>query len=137
MRPELLLTETHRLDETKPRKRLTLSLNLPSSPSYDTTLPLFSYFLRLPDFLASNAHFRPEVRKKITKTREEEQKKISKAGEEEKAEERRLEAEKSKKELRDSKMRGMSAEEQRKFLEKEREKEGRKREKKQTRKVQG
>ena len=127
-----------RLDDTKPRKRLTLSLNLPSktSPSaYDSTLPLFTHFLRLPDHLASQAHFRPEVTRKIRTVREEEQKKITKASDEEKAEERRAESEKKKKEMRDQKMRGMSAEEQRKFLEKERERSGKKNEKKMSRKA--
>ena len=128
------------MDDAVPRKRATLSLNLPSgaSPSsYDSTLPLFKYFLRLPDLLVSNARFRPEITKKIKAVREEEEKKISKLGTEEKAEERRLDSEKKKKELRDAHLRGMSAEEQRKYLEKEREKAGRKQEKKMTRKVQG
>lgn len=56
-------------------------------------------------------------------------------GEGEKAEERRLEGEKRKKETRDARLKGMSAEEQRKFLEKEREKGTRKQEKKMSRKA--
>ena len=63
-------------------------------------------------------------------TREGEQSKLRKADEEEKAEERRLENEKKKKELRDGKLKGMYAEEQRKFLEKERLMEGKRVEKK-------
>ena len=135
---EYLLTNPCSLDDTKPRKRLILSLSLPSgsSPSaHDPTLPIFNYFLRLPDQLASQAHFRPEVIRKIRTVREEEQKKIAKASDEEKAEERRVESEKKKKEIRDQKMRGMSAEEQRKLLEKERERSGKKHEKKMSRKA--
>ena len=126
-----------RLNETNPRKRVSLSLKLPSShqaSAYEPTLPIFNYFLRLPDMLAQHAHFRPEVRRKIMSVREEEQKKLRKASEEEKAEERRLEAEKKKREMRDTRLKGMSAEEQRKFLEKEREKTGKKQEKKMSRK---
>ena len=54
---------------------------------------------------------------------------------EEKAEDRRLEDAKRKKTERDSKLKGMSAEEQRKFLEKEREKDQRKMGKKMTKKA--
>ncbi|KAL9025511.1 MAG: hypothetical protein Q9196_005677 [Gyalolechia fulgens] len=127
-----------KLNEAAPRKRLILSLRLPSStrPSaYSPTLPLFEYFLRLPDLLVSTAHFRPEVTRKIRTTREEESKKLKRAGEGEKAEERRLEAEKKKKGMRDTRLKGLSAEEQRKFLEKEREKGQKKQEKKMSRKA--
>ena len=89
----------------------------------------------MPDHLTTSARFRPEVMKKIKAVREEEQKKISKASKEEEAEERRLESEKKKKEIRDNRMRGMSADEQRKFLEKERERTGKKQEKKMSRKA--
>ena len=126
-----------RLDEIKSRKRIYLSLKLPSStaPSaYTPTSPIFDYTLRLPDVLAATAHFRPEVRRKIASVRDEEQKKLRKASEEEKAEDRRLEAEKKKREIRDSRLKGMGAEEQRKFLEKEREKTGKKQEKRMSRK---
>ena len=84
----------------------------------------------------SQARWRPEVNRKIKAVREAEEQKIAKASTEEKAEERKLDTDKKKKELRDAQLRGMSAEEQRKFLEKEREKAGRKQEKKMTRKVQ-
>ena len=127
------LDKPQKLDETKSRKRLSLCLKLPSGASasaYDPTIPIFEYFLRLPDTLASNARFRPEVRRKIMATREAEQSQLRKADEEEKAEEGRLENEKKKKELRDGKLKGMSADEQRKFLEKERLKEGKRGEKK-------
>lgn len=111
---------------------------MPSSTSpsaYEATLPIFTYFLRLPDFLVQSAKFRPEVRKKILAVREEEQKKLRKASEDEKADERRLDGEKKKREIRDRRLKGMGADEQRKFLEKEREKSGKKQEKKMSRKA--
>jgi len=58
--------------------------------------------------------------------------KIRKVDEEEKAEERRLQADKDKKEKRDTLLKNMSADEQRKYLEKEREKESRKAQKRRT-----
>lgn len=103
--------------------------------AYEPTLPIFTYFLRLTDLLAQNAHFRPEVTRKIRSVREEEQKKLRKLSDEEKAEERRLEGEKKKKEMRDNKLKGMSAEDQRDFLEKERKRSGKKQEKKMSRKA--
>ncbi|KAL8723174.1 MAG: hypothetical protein Q9181_007339, partial [Wetmoreana brouardii] len=71
----------------------------------------------------------------IRTTREDELKKMKKADEGEKAEERRLEAEKMKKQQRDTRLKGLSAEEQRKFLEKEREKGQKRQEKKMSRKA--
>lgn len=127
-----------RLDDATPKKRLLLGLRLPTSlePSaYAPTLPLFEYFLRLPDILVSTAHFRPEVTRRIRSTREEEIKKLKKADEGEKAEERRLDAEKKKKEMRDTRLKGLSADEQRKFLDKEREKGQKKQEKRMSRKA--
>ncbi|KAF2134994.1 DUF1682-domain-containing protein [Dothidotthia symphoricarpi CBS 119687] len=118
------------LDETKPRKRISLALKL--SPTYTASLPLFSYFLRMPDHLASSAHFRPEALRRIKQTRDEQIAKIRKLDEEEKAEERKLTADKLKKEQRDAKLGRLSAEEQRKFLDKEREKQARKGMKKST-----
>ena len=87
----------------------------------------------MPDQLASS-HFRSEVTRKIRTTREDEQRKLKKASEDEKAEERKLEGDKKKKEMRDGKLKGMSAEEQRKFLEKERERTGKRQEKKMSKK---
>ncbi|KAL8767397.1 MAG: hypothetical protein Q9209_006087 [Squamulea sp. 1 TL-2023] len=127
-----------KLNEATPRKRVILSLRLPSSthPSaYEPTMPIFDFFLKMPDHLVATAHFRGEVTRKIRATREEESKKLKKAGEGEKAEERRLEAEKKKKEIRDTRLKGLSAEEQRKFLEREREKGQKKQEKKMSRKA--
>jgi hypothetical protein len=95
-------------------------------------LKLFTYFLRLPDILVKQAHFRPEVMKRVRATREEEIKKIKKISEEEEAEARKEKADREKKEKRDATLKGLSAEEQRKFLEKEREKELRKSQKRRT-----
>lgn len=126
----LILLTPSSLDDTKPRKRINLSLKLQSS--YDSTLPIFTQFLRLPDLLVSSAHFRPEALRRIRQTREEQIAKIRRLDEEEKAEERKLAADKLKKEQRDAKLGRLSAEEQRKFLEKEREKKSKKGMKKST-----
>jgi hypothetical protein len=120
----------HRLDDTKPKKRINLSLKL--SSDYTSTLPLFNYFLRLPDHLATAAHFRPEALRRIKQTREEQIAKIRKVDEEEKAEERKIAADKLKREQRDAKLGRLSADEQRKYLEKEREKDSRKKMKRST-----
>jgi hypothetical protein len=125
----------HRLQETVPRKRVFLSTTLPSNtdPSVHLpTLPLFSYFLRLPDQLASSAKFRPEVMRKVRATRDEQIRQLRKADDEEKAEERKTEADKKKKTERDAKLRLMSPSDQKKFLDKEREKDARKMGKKQS-----
>lgn len=108
-----------KLEEAVPKKRLYLSTRTPSESDFSTTLPLFQAFLRLPDHLVQNAHFRPEVLRKLSQTREGEIKKLKRVSDEEAEEERKRVAEKVKKEERDRKMRGMTAEEQRKFLEKE------------------
>jgi hypothetical protein len=97
-----------------------LALRLPSDNDFTATLPLFRTFLRLPDTLVSGARFRPEVTRRIRATREDEIRKIKKVDDDEKAEERRGKADKERKEKRDKMLNGMSAEEQRKFLEKER-----------------
>jgi Protein of unknown function (DUF1682) len=122
------------LNETIPKKRMHLSLKLPSNGDYTSTLPLFQAFLRLPDHLTQNARLRPEVKRKIITTRDAEIKKLKKVSDEEAEEQRRTLSEKMKKEERDRKLKGMSAEEQRKFLEKEAERERKKQEKKMSRK---
>ncbi|BDD58011.1 hypothetical protein MPDQ_008136 [Monascus purpureus] len=123
-----------KLEETAPKKRIHLSLNLSASdPGYASTIPLFTQFLRLTDRLVASAHFRPEVTRKVRHAREEEIKRLRRADEEEKAEERKLAAEKLKKEERDRLLRSMSAEDQRKFLEREKEKEQKRSVKKYTR----
>jgi hypothetical protein len=58
--------------------------------------------------------------------------KLKKADDEEKAEERKLALDKQKREMRDQKLGRLSAEEQRKFLEKERERDGKKKMKRST-----
>ncbi|GLB07956.1 hypothetical protein AtubIFM57258_003324 [Aspergillus tubingensis] len=123
-----------KIEETTPRKRIELSVTLPgSAEGYSTTLPLFTQFLRFADRLVGSAHFRPEVMRKVRSTRDEEIKKLRRADEEEKAEERRLAAEKVKKEDRERLLRGMSADEQKKYLEREQQKEHRRMMKKSTR----
>ncbi|GKZ24138.1 hypothetical protein AbraIFM66951_008075 [Aspergillus brasiliensis] len=125
-----------KIEETTPRKRIELSVTLPSSAEgYNTTLPLFTQFLRFADRLVGAAHFRPEVMRKVRSTRDEEIKKLRRADEEEKAEERRLAAEKVKKEDRERLLRGMSADEQKKYLEREQQKEHRRMMKKSTRRA--
>ncbi|KAL3460474.1 hypothetical protein BJX64DRAFT_263199 [Aspergillus heterothallicus] len=125
-----------KIEETTPRKRVQLCLNLASSTSgYANSLPLFNQFLRFPDRLVSLGHFRPEVMRKIRNVREEEIKKLRRIDEQEKAEERKLAAEKLKKEERERILRGMTAEEQRKYLEREREKEQRRTMKRSTRRA--
>ena len=117
---------------------MSLSLCLPTSDSavaYDTSLPLFSYLLRLNDTLVSSAHFRAEVQRKLRNTRESEIKTLKRVEEDEKAEERKADADRKKKEEREQRMRNMRPEEQRKFLDKEREKEQRKQGKKMQRKA--
>ncbi|ETI28626.1 hypothetical protein G647_01077 [Cladophialophora carrionii CBS 160.54] len=122
------------LNETAQKKRLHLALNLPSSEEhYLRTLPLFALFLRLPDFLVSNAKLRPEVLRKINAIRDQEKSKLKKISDKEAEEERLRQLDKLKKEERDRKMKGMSAEEQRKFLDRENEKQRKKNEKKMTR----
>ena len=80
----------------------------------------------MPDQLVTSAHFRPEALRRIRQTREEQIAKIRKADDEEKAEERKLAADKLKREQRDAKLGRLSADEQRKFLEKERERNAKK-----------
>ncbi|KAI1773674.1 DUF1682-domain-containing protein [Hypoxylon cercidicola] len=120
------------MDETIPRKRLYLRYRLPSSNNYDDLVPLFSYFVRISDHLASSAHFRPEVLRKIKSIRDENVKQIQKLAEEEKAEERAAERDRAKKAKRDAELNALDAKAQKKYLEKEREKELRKSSKKQT-----
>ncbi|KAJ0426492.1 hypothetical protein BJY00DRAFT_90282 [Aspergillus carlsbadensis] len=125
-----------KIEETTPRKRVQLCLNLASSASgYANSLALFTQFLRFPDRLVTLGHFRPEVMRKIRNVREEEIKKLRRIDEQEKAEERKLAAEKVKKEERERILRGMTAEEQRKYLERERDKEQRRTMKRSTRRA--
>ncbi|KAI2637480.1 DUF1682 domain protein [Xylaria nigripes] len=120
------------LDEAVPRKRVFLRYRLPSDNNYENLLPLFSYFIRLPDILVSVAHFRVEVLRKVKSIRDENIKQIQKLAEEEKAEERALERDKIRKAKRDAELNALDAKAQKKYLEKEKEKEFRKAQKKQT-----
>lgn len=140
MNPYWILRSLHlticplpRLDETTPKKRLSLSFRLPSSLAnpgiYKKSITILNAFLRLPDTLVSNAHFRGEVTRKVRATRDAEISKIKKFSEKERADERKVKEEKRKKEIHDNKLKSMSTEEQRKLLDKEREKEQRKQQK--------
>ncbi|KAI1828373.1 hypothetical protein F4861DRAFT_489831 [Xylaria intraflava] len=120
------------LDEATPRKRIFIRYRLPSNNNYENLLPLFSYFVRLPDQLASVAHFRVEVLRKVKSVREENIKQIQKIADEEKAEERALERDKARKAKRDAELNALDAKAQKRYLEKEKEKELRKAQKKQT-----
>lgn len=104
---------------------------LPGNDDYSSTLPLFNYFIRLPDQLAS-AKFRSEALRRAKSTREDEARKLRKVDDDEKAEERRLKGDKEKREKRDTQLKGMNADEQRKFLEKERERDNKRLQKKRT-----
>ena len=64
--------------------------------------------------------------RKIRGTRDEQIRQLKKIDDDEKAEERKLEGDKKKKAERDAKLTGMSAEEQKKYLERERERDHKK-----------
>ncbi|KAF4986569.1 hypothetical protein FDECE_15885 [Fusarium decemcellulare] len=120
------------VDETTPRKRIFLKYRMPSSSNYENLLPLFSYFLQIPDALVKVAHFRPEVTKKVRNTRENAIAEIKKAAEDQRQEERLVEKEKARKAKRDAELKGLDAKAQKKYLEKEKDKELRKSQKRQT-----
>ncbi|KAK4239777.1 hypothetical protein C8A03DRAFT_13849 [Achaetomium macrosporum] len=120
------------LNETTPRKRIFLKYRLPANDDYTNLVPLFKYFLRLTDKLVQVAHFRPEVLRKVKAARDHVAKEIQKADEESKAEERAAERERLKKEKRDRELNALDAKAQKKYLEKEREKELKRSMKKQT-----
>jgi hypothetical protein len=120
------------LDETAPRKRVFLKYRIPSNNDYTKLLPLFQYFLRITDQLVQVAHFRPEVLRKVKAVRDDTVKQIKKADDEEKAEERAQERERVKKAKRDEELNALDAKAQKKYLEREREKNIRKSTRKQT-----
>lgn len=128
----VLLTGFLRLDDTTPKKRLHLSYRIPSSGDFTKLLPIFTYFTRLTDTLVQSAHFRPEVLRKVRTTRDDAIRKLRKADDEEKAAERQLELEKAKKLKRDLELKGLDAKAQKKYLEKEKDREMKKMQKKQT-----
>lgn len=70
--------------------------------------------------------------KRVRATRDEEIRRLRKKDEEAKAEERKLEADKAKKEKREAELRGLTADQQKKYLDKEREKAARKGQKRMT-----
>ncbi|KAM7221417.1 DUF1682 domain containing protein [Rhypophila decipiens] len=114
------------IEETTPRKRIFLKYRLPSSDDYSNLLPVFTYFLRITDQLVASAKFRPEVLRKVRSVRDDAIRHIQKAEEDEKAEERKIAQEKAKKAKRDAELKALDAKAQKKYLEKEREKEVRK-----------
>ena len=95
-------------------------------------MPIFKYLLRLPDRLVQGARFRPEVLRKVKAARDAAVKQIQKADDESKAEERAQEREKAKRAKRDQELNALDAKAQKKYLEKEREKEMKRGMKKQT-----
>jgi len=121
-----------KIEETTPKKRIFLSMRLPSSGDYSKVLPIFQYFIRLTDTLVQSAHFRPEVLRKVKTTRDDMIRKLQKADEDEKSEERSLEREKAKKLKRDLELKALDAKGQKKYLEKETLREMKKSQKKQT-----
>ncbi|KAF4581913.1 DUF1682-domain-containing protein [Ophiocordyceps camponoti-floridani] len=120
------------MEETTPRKRLFLRYRLPSSDDYKALTALLTCFARLPDVLVQSARFRPEVMRKVRATREAMMAQLKKAHDEERNEERLAEKEKSRKAKRDAELKGLDAKAQKKYLEKEREKEMRRNQKKMT-----
>jgi DNA polymerase sigma len=95
-------------------------------------MPIWAAFLRLTDKLVANAHFRPEIMRKVKAVREDEMRRIAKIADEEESEKRKEKADKDKREKRDALLKNMSSAEQKKFLEKEREKGMRKSQKRMT-----
>ncbi|KAF4976198.1 hypothetical protein FZEAL_7090 [Fusarium zealandicum] len=120
------------LEETTPRKRLFLKYRIPANGNYENLLPLFSYFMQLPDVLVKSAHFRPEVTKKVRNIRDNAISEIKKSAEDMRQEERLVEKEKARKAKRDADLKGLDAKAQKKYLEKEKDKEMRKSQKKQS-----
>lgn len=111
------------MNDAQPKKRISLTLKLPSGTSaaaHEPTLPLFNYFLRMPDTLVNHGRFRAEAMRRVKATRDDEIKKIKRVDESEKAEDRRLKLEKDKKLERENKLKSMTPEQQKKFLDKER-----------------
>jgi len=88
--------------------------------------------MRMGDVLVANGKFRPEVMRKVKAVRDETVRQIQKADESEKAEDRAAERERAKKAKRDAELSALDAKAQKKYLEKEKEKELRKMQKKQT-----
>lgn len=123
------------LAETEPKKRIILQLRMPHPTDAPKVARLVQAYIRLIDHLVERAHFRPEVTRKIKAAREDANRKMRRAEEEAAAEEREARRVDERKKERDAKLSRMTASEQKKFLEKEREKETRRGMKKQQRKA--
>ncbi|KAH6693705.1 hypothetical protein F5X68DRAFT_199562 [Plectosphaerella plurivora] len=114
------------------RKRVFLRYGLPSNNDYSKLTPLFDYAVRLPDTLVSVGKLRPEITRKLNKVRDEQSSQLRKEADALVAEERAAERERAKKAKRDQELASLDAKAQKKFLDKEREKEQKKMAKKQT-----
>ncbi|KAL9944330.1 hypothetical protein ACHAQF_003955 [Verticillium nonalfalfae] len=119
-------------EATTGRKRIFLRYTIPSNNDFSTVTPLFTQFLQLPDSLVAKAKFRPEILRKVNRVREEAVAQLKKEADAVVAEERNAERERVKKVKRDQELAGLDAKQQKRYLEKEREKETRKAAKKQT-----
>ncbi|ROT38334.1 DUF1682-domain-containing protein [Sodiomyces alkalinus F11] len=119
-------------EATTARKRIFLRYNLPSNNDYSSLMPLFEEYIRLTDTLVAHGKFRGEVMRKVNKVRDETISQLRKEAEAKEAEERTQEREKAKKAKRDQELAALDAKQQKKYLEKEREKEQRRMAKKQT-----
>lgn len=119
-------------EATTARKRVFLRYTIPSNNDFSTVTPLFTQFLQLPDSLVAKAKFRPEILRKVNRVREEAVAQLKKEADAVVAEERNAERERVKKVKRDQELAGLDAKQQKRYLEKEREKETRKAAKKQT-----
>lgn len=114
------------------RKRVFLRYSLPGSNDYSKIAPLFELAIRLPDTLVANGKLRPEITRKLNKVRDEQTSQLRKEADALVAEERAAERERAKKAKRDQELAGLDAKAQKKYLDKEREKEQKKMAKKQT-----
>jgi hypothetical protein len=114
------------------RKRVFLRYSLPGNNDYSKLTPLFELAIRLPDTLVSTGKLRPEITRKLNKVREEQVSQLRKEADALVAEERAAERERAKKLKRDQELASLDAKAQKKFLDKEREKEQKKMAKKQT-----
>ncbi|KAL2752466.1 hypothetical protein ACRALDRAFT_1072396 [Sodiomyces alcalophilus JCM 7366] len=119
-------------EATAARKRIFLRYTLPSNNDYTPLMPIFEEFTRLADRLVAQPKFRAEVMRKVNKVRDDMTAQLRKEAEAREAEERTQEREKAKKAKRDQELAALDAKQQKKYLEKEREKEQRRMAKKQT-----
>ncbi|KAK9472479.1 uncharacterized protein V1510DRAFT_417639 [Dipodascopsis tothii] len=117
-------------------KRVLVSMKVAGTPEQEAaSAALLEAVIGLVDVAVAKAHWRPEVLRKLAGTRDKEQKKLQKVIDEERAEEVAKQKAKDKKERDEELVKGLSAEEQRKVQQREREKELRRKRAKQTRRV--